>query len=43
MKIGMLACYTEYEHKNLKYMEFSKSQTILEYDMLIVELEWLFE
>lgn len=43
MKIGMLACYTEYEHKNLKYIKFYDSNTILECDMLIVELEWLFD
>lgn len=42
MKIGFLACYPEYEHKNLKYIKFSGANTILECDMLIMELEWLF-
>lgn len=43
MKIGFLACYPEYEHKNTKYIKFSDSNTILECDMIIIELEWLFD
>lgn len=43
MKIGFLGCYPEYEHKNTKYIKFSDSNTILEYDMVIIELEWLFD
>lgn len=43
MKIGFLACYPEYEHKNIKYIRLSDSDTILECDMLILELEWLFD
>lgn len=42
MKIGFLACDTEYEHRNMNYIGFSGSNTILEYDMIIIELEWLF-
>lgn len=42
MRIGFLACDTEYEHRNMNYIEFSGSNTILEYDMIIIELEWLF-
>lgn len=42
MKIGFLACYPEYEHKNIKYIKLSDADTILECDMLILELEWLF-
>ena len=43
MKIGFLACYPEYEHKNIKYIKLSDADTILECDMLILELEWLFD
>ena len=43
MKIGFLACYPEYEHKNTKYIKFSDSNTILECDMVVIELEWLFD
>lgn len=43
MKIAFLACYPEYEHKNMKYIKLSDSNTILEYDMIIIELEWLFD
>ena len=43
MKIGFLACYPEYEHKNIKYIRLSGADTILECDMLILELEWLFD
>lgn len=42
MKLGFLACYPEYEHKNVKYIKFSGPNTILECDMIILELEWLF-
>ncbi|MDD4283182.1 MAG: hypothetical protein PHX03_05285 [Bacilli bacterium] len=43
MKNGFLACYPEYEHKNIKYIKFSDANTILECDMIILELEWLFD
>lgn len=43
MKFGFLACCPEYEHKNIKYIKLSDSNTILECDMLIIELEWLFD
>lgn len=42
MKIGFLACYPKHEHKNIKYIRLSGADTILECDMLILELEWLF-
>ena len=43
MKIGFLDCYPEYEHKNIEYIKLSDADTILECDMLILELEWLFD
>lgn len=43
MKIGFLACYPEYEHKNIEYIKLSDANTILECDMLILELECLFD
>lgn len=43
MKIGFLGCCPEYGHKNTKYINLSDSNTILEYDMIIIEFEWLFD
>ena len=43
MKIGFLSCYPEYEHKNIEYIKLSDADTILECDMLILKLEWLFD
>lgn len=40
-KIGFLACYSEYDHKNTEYIKLSDATTILESDMVVLELEWL--
>ena len=43
MKIGFLGCYPEYNHKDMETIKFSSDTTILEYDMLVVDLENLFD
>lgn len=42
MSIGLLGYYPEYNHKNMEFISFSSTQTVLEYDLLIIDLKYLF-
>ena len=42
MKIGFLGCHPEYNHKDIETIKFSSDTTILEYDMLVIDLENIF-
>ena len=42
MKFGLLGYHPEFEHKDMESIAFSGSQTILEYDVLLVDLKNIF-
>lgn len=42
MKFGLLGYYPEFEHKDMEYIDFSSERTILEYDILLVDLNNIF-
>lgn len=42
MKFGLLGYYSEYEHKDMETIVFSSDKTILEYDVLLVDLKNIF-
>ncbi len=42
MKFGLLGYYPEYEHKDMETITFSSDRTILEYDILLVDLKNIF-
>lgn len=42
MKFGLLGYYTEYDHKDMEIINFSSEKTILEYDILLVDLANIF-
>lgn len=42
MKFGLLGYYTKFDHKDMEYIEFSSEKTILEYDILLVDLKNIF-
>lgn len=42
MKFGLLGYYPEYEHKDMETIVFSSDKTILEYDVLLVDLKNIF-
>ena len=42
MELGFLACYSEYVHRNMKEITLFDDNTILECDMIILQLEEVF-
>ncbi len=42
MRFGLLGYYPEYEHKDMETIVFSSDKTILEYDVLLVDLKNIF-
>ena len=42
MKFGRLGYYPEFDHKDMEYINFSSDKTILEYDVLLVDLNNIF-
>lgn len=42
MKFGRLGYYPEFDHKDMEYIDFSSDKTILEYDVLLVDLNNIF-
>lgn len=42
MKFGLLGYYPEFEHKDMESIVFSSNQTVLEYDVLLVDLKNIF-
>ena len=43
MKIGTIGYYTEFNHNNIEEIKFRSSQTILEYDMVIINVNSIYE
>ena len=43
MKYGLLGYYPEYNHKDMETIDFSGEKTILEYDVLLVDLNNIFQ
>lgn len=42
MKFGLLGYYPEYDHKDMETIIFSSNRTILEYDILLIDLKNIF-
>ena len=42
MKFGLLGYCPEYDHKDMETIVFSSDKTILEYDVLLVDLKNIF-
>jgi hypothetical protein len=42
MKFGLLGYYPEFDHRDMEIIDFSSDKTILEYDILLVDLENIF-
>lgn len=42
MKFGLLGYYPQFEHKDMEYINFSSDKTILEYDILLLDLGNIF-
>ena len=43
MKIGAIGFYTNFNHNNIENIKYSSEQTILEYDMLIINVNNIYE
>lgn len=43
MKIGAIGYYTQHDHKDFEIIKFSGSETLLEFDMLIININGIFE
>lgn len=43
MKYGLLGYCPEFDHKDMEFIDLSSDKTILEYDILLVDLENIFE
>lgn len=43
MKFGLLGYYTEYDHKDMESINFSSDKTILEYEILLIDLKSIFQ
>lgn len=43
MKIGAIGFYTNFNHNNIENIKYSNEQTILEYDMLIINVNNIYE
>ena len=43
MKFGLLGYYPEYDHNDMETIDFSDDKTILEYDVLLVDLQNIFQ
>lgn len=43
MKYGLLGYCPEFDHKDMEFIDLSSDKTILEYDVLLVDLENIFE
>lgn len=43
MKIGAIGYHTQYDHKDFEQIDFSDEQTLLEFDMLIINIDFIFQ
>ena len=43
MRFGLLGYYPEFDHKDMEIVNFSSEKTVLEYDILLVDLENIFK
>ena len=43
MKIGAIGFYTNFNHNNIENIKYSSEQTILEYDMLIINVNNIYD
>ena len=43
MKIWAIKFYTNFNHNNIENIKYSSEQTILEYDMLIINVNNIYE
>lgn len=43
MKIGAIGFFTEFKHNNIELIKYSSEQTILEYDMLIINVNNIYD
>lgn len=43
MKIGAIGFYTEFKHNNIELIKYSSEQTLLEYDMIIINVNNIYD
>lgn len=43
MRIGAIGFYTDFNHNNIELIKYSSEQTILEYDMIIINVNNIYE